>query len=161
MPHFGSRSRTNFVVPVERRAGQHLVARLQHGEDPGGGGGHAGREDDARLRAFQRGQGVLQRAEGRVAVARVELEGEVGVAAEVPAHLRGGIEHERRGLHDGRRERALARPAAAVNGAGADTAARPPAAFLRRVHSSTACGRGSAVAGVSGTAPTTGSTKRR
>jgi hypothetical protein len=125
---------------VERRAGQHLVARL---------------------RAFQRGQGLLQRAEGRVAVARVELEGEVGIAVEVPAHLSGGIEHEGGGLDDRRRERALTRPAVAVNGAGADAAARPVSGLLRG-HSSTVCGRGSpAEAGVSGTAPTTGSTKRR
>jgi hypothetical protein len=54
MPHFGRRLAHELRrASVERRAGQDLVACLEHGEDAGGGGGHARREDDARLRAFE------------------------------------------------------------------------------------------------------------
>ena len=112
--------------PAPRRPG------FEHGEDAGGGGRHPGGEDDARLRALQRGQRLLQRAQGRVPVARVELEGEVRVAIEHPAHLGRGVEHERGGLHDGRGQRTLARPAVAVDGPRADAAARAAAAPASR-----------------------------
>ena len=148
---------------VERGAGQHLVARLQHGEDARGGGGHPGGEDDARLRAFQRGQGLLQRAQGGVAVARVELEGEV--AGRLRAYRRISAAESKTKVEDC----TMGVVSGPCRGPPLPWTARVPmprrgwSALALRAHSSTACGRASAAAGrgVSGTAPTTGSTNSR
>ena len=100
---------------VERRARQHLVAGANERGHRGRHRRHAGRERERRLGALDRGERLLELADGGVRVARVEEE--LLVALEIAAHLGRGAEGEGGGLHDGRASgpgRASCRPCTAV-----------------------------------------------
>src|SRR6185503_7466888 len=90
-------------APVERGARQDFVARLHEREQARRGGGHPRGQDQGRLPLLERRERLLQLPQGRVLVARVEVQ--LLVALEVPAHVGRGAEDERGRLHDGRRQR--------------------------------------------------------
>ena len=97
---------------VDGRAAHHLVAGLQQREQDRRDGRHAGAEDERLLGAVGRRQLLLDRHDGRVLVARIEVL--PGATLVVAPHRLRILEHERgrfvdRGRERGRRRRALRR----------------------------------------------------
>ena len=90
---------------VERLRRRHVVTRLQQGEEHRRDRRHAGRGADGTAAPLERGHARLQSLRGRVGETRVDWT--VGAPVEARRPLLGGREHERRGLVNRYRHRAL------------------------------------------------------